>query len=63
MIEISKAGKDYVLDGKVLQAFDGIDLVIGAGEIVSIVGPSGCGKSSLLRAIGGLELLSRARFG
>lgn len=59
MIEISKAGKDFVLDGEVLQAFDGIDLVIGAGEIVSIVGPSGCGKSSLLRAIGGLELLSR----
>ncbi len=59
MIEISGAGKDFLLDGSVLQAFDGIDLVIGAGEIVALVGPSGCGKSSLLRAVGGLEPLSR----
>lgn len=59
MIEIKGAGKDYVLDGGILKAFDGIDLTIGAGEIVSVVGPSGCGKSSLLQAIAGLEPLSR----
>jgi NitT/TauT family transport system ATP-binding protein len=34
---------------------DGLDLNIGAGEIVSIVGPSGCGKSSLLRLIAELR--------
>lgn len=59
MIAIAKAGKDYVLDGRTVTAFDGIDLEIGRGEIVTIVGPSGCGKSSLLKAVAGLEPLSR----
>lgn len=59
MIEIVGAGKDYTLDGGVVQAFDGVDLSVGAGEIVSLVGPSGCGKSSLLKTVAGLETLSR----
>lgn len=33
---------------------DGLDLVVGAGEIVVLTGPSGCGKSTVLRAIAGL---------
>ncbi|WP_437373691.1 ABC transporter ATP-binding protein [Inquilinus limosus] len=37
----------------------GIDLSIGAGEVVSIVGPSGSGKSSLMMLIGGLERPTR----
>ena len=31
-----------------------IDLVVGAGEFVSLIGPSGCGKSTLLRLIANL---------
>jgi putative spermidine/putrescine transport system ATP-binding protein len=34
-------------------AVDGVDTVIGEGELVSFVGPSGCGKTTLLRMIGG----------
>ncbi|HEY6593311.1 MAG TPA: ABC transporter ATP-binding protein [Asanoa sp.] len=34
---------------------DGVDLVVEAGETVSVMGPSGCGKSTLLHLLGGLE--------
>jgi len=37
-----------------LEVFRGIDLAIGAREIVALVGPSGCGKTTLLRCIDGL---------
>jgi len=33
------------------RALDGIDMTVGAGEIVSIIGANGAGKSSLLKAI------------
>jgi NitT/TauT family transport system ATP-binding protein len=41
-------------DGGRLQALEGFDLVVRAGEVVSIIGPNGCGKSTLLRVIAGL---------
>jgi peptide/nickel transport system ATP-binding protein len=37
-----------------VQAVDGVDLDIAAGEIVGLVGESGCGKSSFGRALLGL---------
>jgi branched-chain amino acid transport system ATP-binding protein len=32
----------------------GVDLAIGAGEVVALLGPNGAGKTTLLRAISGL---------
>jgi putative ABC transport system ATP-binding protein len=43
-------------------ALDRIDLVISAGEFVSIMGPSGCGKSTLLNIIGMLDTPSRGEY-
>lgn len=36
------------------RAVDGVDLDIGAGEIVALVGESGCGKTTLARSLLGL---------
>lgn len=33
---------------------NGIDLVVAAGEWVTVIGPNGAGKSTLVRAVGGL---------
>jgi NitT/TauT family transport system ATP-binding protein len=37
-----------------VRAVSDVDLVIAAGEFVSLVGPSGCGKSTLLRTVADL---------
>ncbi len=44
------AGKAGTID-----ALEGIDLLVGDHELISILGPSGCGKTTLLRIVAGLE--------
>ncbi len=55
-LEINDLSKVYrKSNGEEFIALDGINLVIGATEYVSIIGHSGCGKSTLLRIVAGLE--------
>src|SRR5438477_7083263 len=50
LLEISGLSAGY---GKI-GVLNGIDLTVGAGEVVALLGPNGAGKTTLLRAIPGL---------
>ncbi|MFO0670761.1 MAG: ATP-binding cassette domain-containing protein [Polyangiaceae bacterium] len=42
--------------GRTLEVLRGIDLEIGAGEMVGVVGQSGAGKSTFLHCVGTLDV-------
>jgi NitT/TauT family transport system ATP-binding protein len=53
-VALRNASFDYVTDGRVTRALDGVSLEVERGATVAFVGPSGCGKSTLLKLIAGL---------
>ena len=61
LVTVQNVTKTFEHEGRSLQVLKGIDLEIGAGEMVTIVGPSGAGKSTLLHLIGTLDLPTEGR--
>ena len=51
-IEMKSISKVFETDDVETHALKGVDIIIRAGEYVSIAGPSGCGKSTLLSLLG-----------
>lgn len=56
-LRISGATKRFEGTDGPLTVFEGLDLVVGDGEFVTVMGPSGCGKTTLLNAVAGVVAL------
>jgi lipoprotein-releasing system ATP-binding protein len=54
-VEIRQLRKSYDHGGQRLDVLKGVDMVIGAGEMVAVVGASGAGKSTFLHVLGTLD--------
>ena len=61
VVQAIDLAKRYKHGRKPVNALDGVDFVIGKGEIIGIVGPSGSGKTTLLNMIGGLDRPTQGR--
>jgi peptide/nickel transport system ATP-binding protein len=51
VLELRDLAVEYRLGDRCARAVDGVDLQIGAGEIVGLAGESGCGKSTIANAV------------
>ena len=55
IVRVSQVTKIFQLGKVQVQALQGVNLEIAAGNYISIMGPSGSGKSTLFNMIGGLD--------
>jgi lipoprotein-releasing system ATP-binding protein len=55
VLKLTGVTRAFEQGGVRIEVLRGVDLAIGAGEIVALLGPSGSGKSTLLQAVGLLE--------
>ncbi len=62
LIEMRKLSKIYTAGTVEVNALSEIDLVIDAGEFLSIMGPSGSGKSTLMNILGCLDAPTSGKY-
>src|SRR4051794_41146544 len=55
LLRLEDVRKNYVTDGQVVHAVDGVSLDVHPGEFIALVGRSGCGKSTLLNLAGAMD--------
>ncbi|MFM1931517.1 MAG: hypothetical protein RL226_820 [Bacteroidota bacterium] len=55
LIEVKGVKKIYKVGDQIVNALNGVDLVIHRGEYVALMGPSGSGKSTLMNVLGCLD--------
>jgi len=55
VLRVENLRRSFVQGGVKIEVLRGVDLDVGAGEIVALLGPSGSGKSTMLQAVGLLE--------
>lgn len=62
-IEVTNVWRAFGSGASAVHVLRGVDLTVGAGEIVALYGPSGSGKTTLLNLIGALDAPDEGHIG